>query len=240
MTVLSADVLAAVRLQNSTNCRINCECTHIHTHWHSHLAHDSSACCVHADHPHARTHARTSPLVHWPISCTYFLVTGLRVHLGCRSGAAAEGWSSGSRRGSVGALGVAQWGLWGRQEGLWGLDFHLYSKQSGYKTRSLPLQCLCSVHVRSVEGSSAPPDTQPVSLRLCLSLTACCCRVFKGWALSLCLFLLRLSLLVTPPCVPTPHLSVSQELRSPAEEPSCRRSDTGCRRERRRAEELQH
>lgn len=77
-----------------------------------------------------------------------------------------------------------------------------------------------------------PPPKKKHSQSLCvclsLSLTACCCRVFKGWALSLCLFLLRLSLLVTPPCVPTPHLSVSQELRSPAEEPSCRRP-TGCR-----------
>lgn len=54
----------------------------------------------------------------------------------------------------------------------------------------------------------------------------CCCRVFKGWALSLCLFLLRLSLLMTPPFVPTPHLSVSQELRSPAEEPEPERPAT--------------
>lgn len=77
-----------------------------------------------------------------------------------------------------------------------------------------------SVHARSsVDG--APPGKRPVCARLSLRLwKAACCRArFKGWALSLCLFLLRLSLLVTPPCVPTPHLSVSQELRSP-----CRRS----------------
>lgn len=62
------------------------------------------------------------------------------------------------------------------------------------------------------------PHLESAGLSVRLS-SLCCCRVFKGWALSLCLFLLRLSLLMTPPFVPTPHLSVSQELRSPAEEP---------------------
>lgn len=73
-----------------------------------------------------------------------------------------------------------------------------------------------SDHSSRVERSLSAASTRPVSR--CAS-PLCCCRVFKGWALSLCLFLLRLSLLMTPPFVPTPHLSVSQELRSPAEEP---------------------
>ncbi|PWA24386.1 hypothetical protein CCH79_00011940 [Gambusia affinis] len=93
-------------------------------------------------------------------------------------------------------------------------------------------QCVFSVHVRSsVDGSLsfiAPKTNQKYGrgfLRLSLSLSRL---VVAGWALSLCLFLLRLSLLVTPPCVPTPHLSVSQQSCSPAEERSrARPSRTG-------------
>lgn len=164
-----------------------------------------------------------------PITCTYFLVTGLRVHLGCRSGAAAEGWSSRSRWGSVGALGVAlsESELSGRERRafLGVLVFHLYSQIfRDIGTRSLPVFLFSSYPRRRRLPVLLPPqktkkkNSQSLCVSPSLSLSACCCRVFKGWALSLCLFLLRLSLLVTPPCVPTPHLSVSQELRSPAEE----------------------
>ncbi|KAI4813908.1 hypothetical protein KUCAC02_003129, partial [Chaenocephalus aceratus] len=100
---------------------------------------------------------------------TYFLVTGLRVHLGCRSGAAAEGE---------------------QQEG------SFISQR-----RRLPLL--------------PPKNSQSLGVSL-LSLTACCCRASRA-GLSLSAFSSSASLLlVTPPCVPTPHLSVSQELRSPA------------------------
>lgn len=166
-----------------------------------------------------------------PITCTYFLVTGLRVHLGCRSGAAAEGWSSRSRRGSVGALGVAlsESELSGRERRafLGVLVFHLYSqifRDIGTRSLPLPVFLFSSYPRRRRLPVLLPPqktkkkNSQSLCVSPSLSLSACCCRVFKGWALSLCLFLLRLSLLVTPPCVPTPHLSVSQELRSPAEE----------------------
>lgn len=164
-----------------------------------------------------------------PITCTYFLVTGLRVHLGCRSGAAAEGWSSRSRRGSVGALGVAlsESELSGRERRafLGVLVFHLYSqifRDIGTRSLPLPVFLFSSYPRRRRLPVLLPPqktkkkNSQSLCVSPSLSLSACCCRVFKGWALSLCLFLLRLSLLVTPPCVPTPHLSVSQELRSPA------------------------
>lgn len=166
-----------------------------------------------------------------PITCTYFLVTGLRVHLGCRSGAAAEGWSSRSRWGSVGALGVAlsESELSGRERRafLGVLVFHLYSqifRDIGTRSLPLPVFLFSSYPRRRRLPVLLPPqktkkkNSQSLCVSPSLSLSACCCRVFKGWALSLCLFLLRLSLLVTPPCVPTPHLSVSQELRSPAEE----------------------
>lgn len=153
------------------------------------------------------------------------------MHLGCRSGAAAEGWSSRSRRGSVGALGVAlsESELSGRERRafLGVLVFHLYSqifRDIGTRSLPLPVFLFSSYPRRRRLPVLLPPQKtkKKTSQSLCvspsLSLSACCCRVFKGWALSLCLFLLRLSLLVTPPCVPTPHLSVSQELRSPAEE----------------------
>lgn len=153
------------------------------------------------------------------------------MHLGCRSGAAAEGWSSRSRRGSVGALGVAlsESELSGRERRafLGVLVFHLYSqifRDIGTRSLPLPVFLFSSYPRRRRLPVFLPPqktkkkNSQSLCVSPSLSLSACCCRVFKGWALSLCLFLLRLSLLVTPPCVPTPHLSVSQELRSPAEE----------------------
>lgn len=153
------------------------------------------------------------------------------MHLGCRSGAAAEGWSSRSRRGSVGALGVAlsESELSGRERRafLGVLVFHLYSqifRDIGTRSLPLPVFLFSSYPRRRRLPVLLPPqktkkkNSQSLCVSPSLSLSACCCRVFKGWALSLCLFLLRLSLLVTPPCVPTPHLSVSQELRSPAEE----------------------
>lgn len=153
------------------------------------------------------------------------------MHLGCRSGAAAEGWSSRSRWGSVGALGVAlsESELSGRERRafLGVLVFHLYSqifRDIGTRSLPLPVFLFSSYPRRRRLPVLLPPqktkkkNSQSLCVSPSLSLSACCCRVFKGWALSLCLFLLRLSLLVTPPCVPTPHLSVSQELRSPAEE----------------------
>lgn len=115
-----------------------------------------------------------------------------------------------------------------REEGfLGGASFPpLQSNISGYRN-TIPASSSVSFQFISAASKAPcaftpPKNKKKNSQSLCvspsLSLSACCCRVFKGWALSLCLFLLRLSLLVTPPCVPTPHLSVSQELRSPAEE----------------------
>lgn len=117
---------------------------------------------------------------------------------------------------------------------LGGLVLHLYSRFSGYRN-TIPclFQCffLSSYPQRrrllllppKQEAAATVSVSVSLSASLSGSLTACCCRALKGWALSLCLFLLRLSLLVTPPCVPTPHLSVSQEkLRSPAALQPCR------------------
>lgn len=145
------------------------------------------------------------------------------MHLGCRSVAAAEGWSGRSRRGSIGALGVAlsEQELSGGKTGgsLFGavLIFHLYWEFFGIYRNTIQCVFFSSYpqqRRRFPELHPPPQNNSEIRLGLSASLplseSACCCRVFKGWALSLCFFLLRLSLLVTPPCVPTPHLSVSQ------------------------------
>lgn len=108
-----------------------------------------------------------------------------------------------------------------------GAGFHLYNPNcTGAR---FPASSFFSVHVRGVDGSFRFPPTpqqQKNNPGHCLCASSSLCRRFvavysRAGLFSLCLFLLRLSLLVTPPCVPTPHPSVSQELRSPAEEPSC-------------------
>lgn len=151
------------------------------------------------------------------------------MHLGCRSGAAAEGWSSRSRRGSVGALGVAlsESELSGRERRafLGVLVFHLYSqifRDIGTRSLPLPVFLFSSYPRRRRLPVLLPPQkTKKKTASLSVSLPLSLCRrvvaVYSRAGLSLsAFFLLRLSLLVTPPCVPTPHLSVSQELRSPA------------------------
>lgn len=151
---------------------------------------------------------------------TYFLVSGLRVHLGCRSGA-AEGWSGRLGRGVGRVFGCSSVNSWGGGErGGFGCFYpHLDVELHGLWRRSRPLAAV-SGSVRPAASKAPFTASTPGSAGLSVRLSSlCCCRVFKGWALSLCLFLLRLSLLMTPPFVPTPHLSVSQELRSPAEEP---------------------
>lgn len=71
------------------------------------------------------------------IRCTYFLVTGLRVHLGCRSGAAAEGWSSRIGRGVGRVFGCSSVNSWGeRERGGFGCFYpHLYMKLQGLLER---------------------------------------------------------------------------------------------------------
>lgn len=144
------------------------------------------------------------------------------MHLGCRSGAAAEGWSSRIGRGVGRVFGCSSVNSWGeRERGGYGCFYpHLYMKLHGLWS-AIPVTSslvLVSSYQRRRRLLSRLPHLESAGLSVRLS-SLCCCRVFKGWALSLCLFLLRLSLLMTPPFVPTPHLSVSQELRSPAEEP---------------------
>lgn len=135
-----------------------------------------------------------------PITCTYFLVTGLRVHLGCRSGAAAEGWSSRSRRGSVGALGVAlsESELSGRERRafLGVLVFHLYSqifRDIGTRSLPLPVFLFSSYPRRRRLPVLLPPQkTKKKTASLSVSLPLSLCRrvvaVYSRAGLSLSAF----------------------------------------------------
>lgn len=101
------------------------------------------------------------------------------MHLGCRSGAAAEGWSSRSRRGSVGALGVALSELLGRERRASGSEGKgvagfppLTVNIRGYRN-TIPASSSVSFQFISAASKapfSPPPKkkTQPVSL--CVSL----------------------------------------------------------------------
>lgn len=105
----------------------------------------------------------------WPgIRCTYFLVTGLRVHLGCRSGAAAEGWSS-EQEGVDRGFGCST--IWTRtvrgETGgslFWGggaIFSHLYSECSGYIGTPIPASSSVSFQFMSAAASTAPWASSP-------------------------------------------------------------------------------
>lgn len=164
------------------------------------------------------------------------------MHLGCRSGAAAEGWSSRSRRGSVGALGVAlsESELSGRERRafLGVLVFHLYSqifRDIGTRSLPLPVFLFSSYPRRRRLPVLLPPQKnkkkkQPVSLCLSLSLSV-------GVLLPCIQGLGSLSLPFPPPplpaCDPTLRPHPSSLCQSGAAQPCrgagplCRRPDTG-------------
>lgn len=166
-----------------------------------------------------------------PIRCTYFLVTGLRVHLGCRSGEAAEGWSGRSRRGSAGGSGCSslnkscqgQWRAFRGQFPPFTLNFP--------GSLPLPVCAFFSVHVRSVEGSLRPPETQKAAS---LWVSPSLCRL----VVAVCSGLGSLSLPFPPPplpaCDPTLRPHPSSGCQSGAAQPcrgaqrSGRRPSGGC------------
>lgn len=179
-----------------------------------------------------------------PITCTYFLVTGLRVHLGCRSGAAAEGWSSRSRRGSVGALGVAlsESELSGRERRafLGVLVFHLYSqifRDIGTRSLPLPVFLFSSYPRRRRLPVLLPPQkTKKKTASLSVSLPLSLCRrvvaVYSRAGLSLSAFSSSASPCLWPHPASPPLISLSvrscaalQPCRGAG--PLCRRPDTG-------------
>lgn len=156
-----------------------------------------------------------------PITCTYFLVTGLRVHLGCRSGAAAEGWSSRSRRGSVGALGVAlsESELSGRERRafLGVLVFHLYSqifRDIGTRSLPLPVFLFSSYPRRRRLPVLLPPQkTKKKTASLSVSLPLSLCRrvvaVYSRAGLSLSAFSSSASPCLWPHPASPPLISLS-------------------------------
>lgn len=227
--------------------------------WHPYVAHvDLSVAAAHAL-PHALSlwvylsrslSLALSPALSLSVNRTYFLVSGLRVHLGCRSSRRRR-WRRRRRwKGGAAVAGAEGLLFWGRSC-VSGPEV-LEEDRAGWRRRRVgepsfpPWQSVLRWSHASKEEKTPPfcsfcvnTTTSPVSLclslcvPLCVSVSVCCCRVLKGWALSLCLFLLRLSLACDPTLRPHPSSLCQSGAAQPCR--NAQRGEQGRRRRRRRA-----